>query len=322
MKQELKQILVWLVLLIVVAAAVYYFFTPAGPYLEGFATKYPTSSTYENTINAIHNLYFLKNNKRLESKDLVVIITDISNICPVPKNNFLDEMPTECFDAIVKKLDLNTGIITSPENINLGSAENIITVLNRRLGLGYSSLTHMDIGKAIKMQPDLSNVCVVSSTGTITKECYNALINAFVINANKDGVVCSTSDVEETKTEPKSLLSDIKDTTKTIGTSTSNAASILTPSASGKPTEMSGGSYSAKCTVQFGNDAAVSPQTKAATEKPIDKTCGTTGDVAKTTKTPAVEQGCEFAQKFPKVNVINLRDYVHKDEVPCWSCKL
>ena len=98
--------------------------------------------------------------------------------------------------------------------------------------------------------------------------------------------------------------------------STSNAASKLPETIADEKK-----SYDSKCTVEFGKEAAT-PQIKAATPKTPDSTCDTTGTISKTTKTPAVEQGCEFAQKFPKVNVINLRDYVHKDEVPCWSCKL
>lgn len=77
-----------------------------------------------------------------------------------------------------------------------------------------------------------------------------------------------------------------------------------------------------KCTVEFGKKPEISPQTGAAPAKTPDTTCVTTGEVVKDTKTPSVAQGCDFANKFPKVNVINLRDYVHKDEIPCWSCKL
>jgi hypothetical protein len=304
-----KQMIALLVGLVVVAVVVYYFMTPTAPYLEGFkAAKYPTSVAMTEGKSAISNLYFLKNGASLTDASLNAVMVDISNVCPASSL----EMPKECFTGLVGKFSLNTGEITAPANVNAVAAQNIVAVLNKQLGLGYSSLTASAIQGAMATQTDLSGVCQVSALGTISKECYNALLNAFVINANKDGVVCSTSDADE----PKSLTSDINDMTKITGTSTSNAASM----ASQMTSDAKKGSDT-KCTVQFGNDAAT-PQTKAATEKPVDKTCGTTGDIAKTTKTPAVEQGCEFAQKFPKVNVINLRDYVHKDEIPCWSCKL
>jgi hypothetical protein len=73
-----------------------------------------------------------------------------------------------------------------------------------------------------------------------------------------------------------------------------------------------------KCKVEFGKE----PPVEIPDVSKPESTCTTTSDVVKDTKTPAVSQGCDFANKFPKVNVINLRDYVHKDEIPCWSCKL
>jgi hypothetical protein len=73
-----------------------------------------------------------------------------------------------------------------------------------------------------------------------------------------------------------------------------------------------------KCKVEFGKE----PPVEIPDVSKPESTCTATSDVVKDTKTPAVSQGCDFATKFPKVNVINLRDYVHKDEIPCWSCKL
>lgn len=73
-----------------------------------------------------------------------------------------------------------------------------------------------------------------------------------------------------------------------------------------------------KCKVEFGK----APPVEVPDVSKSESTCTATSDVVKETKTPAVSQGCDFANKFPKVNVINLRDYVHKDEIPCWSCKL
>ena len=327
-----KQMIFWLVALAIVAAVVYYFFTPRGAYLEGFASlcdtyskrtdvregfalhsgTYPTSIGMADGKSAISNLYFMKNGASLTDASLNAVMVDMSGVCPASAL----EMSKGCFNAIVGKFALNTGEITAPANVSAVAAENIVAILNKQLGLGYSTLSPSAIQGAMATQTDLSGVCQVSATGTITKECYNALINAFVINANKDGVVCSTSDVDETKKAPTSLTSDIKDTAKTIGTSISNAASKLPETIADAKK-----SYDTKCTVEFGKEAAT-PQTKAATPKTPDSTCDTTGTISKTMKTPAVEQGCEFAQKFPKVNVINLRDYVHKDEVPCWSCKL
>jgi hypothetical protein len=321
MKQQWKQILVWLVVLIVVAAAVYYFLTPAGPYLEGFAPS--RSVPLVNGKTAITGLYFMQKGTTLMDASLNAVMIDLSNVCPSSATS----MSKECFDALIAKFSLSTGVINTPENINVISAQNIVSVLNRQLGVGYSTLQTSDIQTAMSTQADLSDICTVSGTGTISKDCYNALLNAFVINANKDGVVCSKTDdvnmadddVMDTKKTPKSLTEDIKEASKIIGSSLSNADSTATPAAS--TIDKTDGSKEVKCTVQFGNDL-VSPQTKAASVKTTDKTCTTTGDVAKTTKTPVVEQGCEFTQKFPKVNVINLRDYVHKDEIPCWSCKL
>lgn len=316
--KQLKQILLWVVIVLVVAVVVNYalsYFMPGGPYLEGFVTTYPTSVPMTDGKSAISSLYFMKNGASLTDASLNAVMVDNSGVCPASAT----EMSKNCFNKLVGVYSLNTGVISAPANVPNTAALNIVSVLNKQLGLGYSTLSSSAIQGAMSTQADLSGVCHVAATGTISKECYNALINAFVINANKDGVVCSTSDVSDSATAPTSLTDDIKKTASSIGTSLSNAASTV------KPTSDVSGSATApleaKCTVQFGSDV-VNPQTKAATPKAPDSTCTTTGDVAKTTKTPAVEQGCEFTQKFPKVNVINLRDYVHKDEVPCWSCKL
>ncbi len=319
--KQLKQILLWVIIVLVVAVVVNYalsYFMPGGPYLEGFASRsdsYPTSVPMTDGKSAISSLYFMKNGASLTDASLNAVMVDNSGVCPASAL----EMSKDCFNKLVGIYSLNTGVISAPVNVPNTAALNIVSVLNKQLGLGYSTLSASAIQGAMSTQVDLSGVCHVAATGTISKECYNALINAFVINANKDGVVCSTSDVSGSATAPISLTDDIKKTASIIGTSLSNAASTI------KPTSDVSGSATApleaKCTVQFGSDV-VNPQTKAATTKAPDSTCTTTGDVAKTTKTPAVEQGCEFAQKFPKVNVINLRDYVHKDEIPCWSCKL
>lgn len=331
--KQLKHILLWVVIVLVVAVVVNYalsYFIPGGPYLEGFAsrsdaypersfghegfvTSYPTSVPMTDGKSAISSLYFMKNGTSLTDASLNAVMVDNSGVCPASAT----EMSKNCFNKLVGVYSLNTGVISAPVNVANTAALNIVSVLNKQLGLGYSTLSASAIQGAMSTQVDLSGVCQVAATGTITKECYNALINAFVINANKDGVVCSTSDVSGSATVPTSLTDDIKKTASSIGTSLSNAASTIKPTS-----DVSGAApLEAKCTVQFGSDV-VNPQTKAATTKAPDSTCTTTGDVAKTNKTPAVEQGCEFAQKFPKVNVINLRDYIHKDEVPCWSCKL
>ena len=131
-------------------------------------------------------------------------------------------------------------------------------------------------------------------------DCFHELADKFKINITKEAmnsVGVSTkkkSTAEKTVEDALNLLKDSKAT-----------------AADAK-----------KCTVEFGKKPEIVPQTCAATETKPDTTCVTTGDVVKETKTPAVEQGCDFANKMPKINVINLRDYVHKDEIPCWSCKL
>jgi hypothetical protein len=131
-------------------------------------------------------------------------------------------------------------------------------------------------------------------------DCFHELADKFKINITKEAmnsVGVSTkkkSTAEKTVEDALNLLKDSKATA----------------------------AEAKKCTVEFGKKPEIVPQTGAATETKPDTTCVTTGDVVKETKTPAVEQGCDFANKMPKINVINLRDYVHKDEIPCWSCKL
>jgi hypothetical protein len=162
---------------------------------------------------------------------------------------------------------------------------------------GYTDLDKDDVSDEYD---DLKKSCGKTNV-KFDRNCYDDLAKKLDITIFSSS---STDDDEDEKDE--------KDDITTTTTKTKADAS---------KSDVSGGAYSAKCTVQFGNDL-VTPQTKAAADKTTDTTSTTTGDVAKTTKTPAVEQGCEFTQKFPKVNVINLRDYVHKDEIPCWSCKL
>jgi hypothetical protein len=379
MKQSWKQILVWLVVLIIIAATIYYFLTPVGPYLEGFS--YSTTVSLGLGRDAIKGLYYIKNNRDLSSNELITAMNDISNICPNTLST--TQMSKQCFDALVAKFNLSKTSLPSSYTtlIPVQAATIIMSVLNRQLGSSYSTLNLEDVSYAMSNDADLSGVCSVSPTGTITAACYNKLLEKFATatsatsttvsadtnTTNKDRRVelfmamaetAGYDDIDEedvrnsyddmTKTCGKKSVSndracyediakDLKiklfassssspaydelknngnTSLKIAGTSTSNAASLTSPTASDAKK-----ASDAKCTVQFGNDVAT-PQTKAAAEKPVDKTCGATGDIAKTTKTPAVEQGCEFTQKFPKVNVINLRDYVHKDEVPCWSCKL
>ncbi len=371
MKQSWKQILVWLVVLIVVAAAVYYFLTPAGPYLEGFS--YSTAVPLADGKNAIKGLYTIKNpGVNLTDASLNAVILDVSNICPVSAST----MSKACFDSIVSKYNLSKDDLASSSisDINAEQAKIIISVFNRQLGTSYSSLDIADVGYAMTNDADLSSICTVSATGTITKTCFNKLLEKFATKAPSTPVSPDTTTTTKTAAEVKKdridtfmaiadvagytdldkddvsdAYDDLKkscgktkasfdrecynDLAKKLDISIFESSSSTkddddkksttkpTDISTSKTSDVSGGAYSAKCTVQFGNDL-IAPQTKAATEKPVDKTCDTTGTVSKTTKTPAVEQGCEFTQKFPKVNVINLRDYVHKDEIPCWSCKL
>ncbi len=379
MKQQWKQILVWLVVLIVVAAAVYYFLTPAGPYLEGFS--YSTAVPLADGKNAIKGLYTIKNpGVNLTDASLNTVMLDVSNICPVSAST----MSKACFDELVSRYNLNTGLLSSSysSGINAEQAKTIMTVLNRQLGTSYSTLDAADVGYAMSNDVVLSGLCTISATGTISVACYNRLILEFggtpaaptstpvaadttttktaaevkkgridtfmaiadvagYTDLDKDEVGDAYDDLKKSCGKTKasfdrecyndlakklditifsSSTMDEEDEEDEEDDITTTTASTKTKTDASK-SDISGGSYSAKCTVQFGNDL-VTPQTKAATEKPVDKTCDTTGTVSKTTKTPAVEQGCEFTQKFPKVNVINLRDYVHKDEIPCWSCKL
>jgi hypothetical protein len=379
MKQSWKQILVWLVVLIVVAAAVYYFLTPAGPYLEGFS--FSTAVPLADGKNAIKGLYTIKNpGVNLTDASLNAVMLDVSNICPVSAST----MSKACFNSIVSKYNLSKDDLASSaiSDINAEQAKIIMSVFNRQLGTSYSSLDVADVGYAMTNDADLSSICTVSATGTITKTCFNKLLEKFATAPASTTTTSTTVPADTTTTKKtaaevkkdridtfmaiadvagytdldKDDVSDEYDDLKkscgktkasfdrecyndlakkldiTIFSSSSmeeedEEDDITTTTTSTKTktdaseSDVSGGAYSAKCTVQFGNDL-ISPQTKAATEKPVDKTCDTTGTVSKTTKTPAVEQGCEFTQKFPKVNVINLRDYVHKDEIPCWSCKL
>jgi hypothetical protein len=308
--KQVKQILVWLLIVLVVAVIAYYilsFVMPAAS--EGFsATAYPTSVSVMDGKSAITNLYFIKNRTSLLDASLNAVMVDVSNVCPASAT----EMSKECFSALLDKFSLKTDLITAPENVSASAAQNIVSVLNKQLGLGYSTLSTEDIQTAMMTQTDLSGICKVSHFGAITKDCYNALLNAFVFNANKNGVICSAT--EETEQVEGEDIDKIKGTIpKKMPTDSSILDKLISLSKSD--------SDPSKCTVEFGKDT-VNPQEKAATPKAPATTCTTTGDVANTTKTPAVDQGCDFAKKFPKVNVINLRDYVHKDEIPCWSCKL
>jgi hypothetical protein len=371
MKQSWKQILVWLVVLIVVAAAVYYFLTPAGPYLEGFS--YSTAVPLADGKNAIKGLYTIKNpGVNLTDASLNAVIAEVSAVCPATAST----MTKACFDTLISKYSLSKDDIASSSisDINAEQAKIIMSVFNRQLGTSYSTLDTADVGYAMTNDADLSSICTVSATGTITKTCFNKLVEKFATKAPLTTVSPDTTTTKKTAAEVKKdridtfmAIADVagytdldkddvgdeyddlkkscgktkvsydrecyNDLAKKLDISIFERSSSTkddddkksttksTDNSSSKTSDVSGGAYSSKCTVQFGNDL-VSPQTKAATDKTTDKTCTTTGDVAKTTKTPAVEQGCEFTQKFPKVNVINLRDYVHKDEIPCWSCKL
>jgi hypothetical protein len=399
MKQQWKQILVWLVVLIVVAATVYYFLTPAGPYLEGVALlrnafpwfvstnegfSYSTAVPLDTGKTAIKGLYTIKNpGVNLTDASLNAVMLDVSNICP--NTSTTTQMSKACFDSLVTNYSLSKTSLPSSYSAGISAeqAKIIMSVLNRQLGTSYSSLDAADVGYALTNDVDLSGLCAVSTAGTISVACYNKLLEKFATapatttttstavsadtttttktaaqvkkdridtfmaiadvagytDLDKDDVSDEYDDLKKSCGKTKasfdrecyndlakklditifssSSTGDDATTTKTTSTKTKSKTTDLSGAT---PTDVSGGSYSAKCTVQFG-DNLVSPQTKASADK-TTTTSTTTGDVAKTTKTPAVEQGCEFAQKFPKVNVINLRDYVHKDEIPCWSCKL
>lgn len=381
MKQSWKQILVWLVVLIVVAAAVYYFLTPAGPYLEGFS--YSTAVSLADGKNAIKGLYTIKNpGVNLTDASLNAVMLDVSNICPNTATT--TQMSKACFDSLMTNYSLSKTSLTSSysSGIDAAQAKTIMSVLNRQLGTSYSSLDVADVGYAMTSDVDLSGLCAVSTTGTISVACYNKLLEKFGTAAaasttsttvSADTTTKTAAEVKKDRIDTFMAIADVAgvagytdldkddvsdeydglkkscgktkssydrecyndlakklditifsssstddDTTKKTSTKTKTGAAGAS-GASGP--DVSGSSYSKKCTVEFGKDA-VAPQTKAASDKTTDTTSTATGDVAKTTKTPAVEQGCEFTQKFPKVNVINLRDYVHKDEIPCWSCKL
>jgi len=376
--KQLKQILLWVIIVLVVAVVINYalsYFMSGGPYLEGFS--YSTAVPLADGKDAITGLYFMKNNVALTDILLNAALVELSNICPASATT----MTKACFDGLVTKYSLDKSMeVSSATGINAGSAKKIISVLNRQLGTSYSTLDADDVGYAMTDDADLSRVCAVSATGTITRACYKKLYDKFVTNATpapatvKDDLDADgdEDDIKDRRVElfmtlaetvgyddvkEKNVRNSYDDMTKSCGKKSSSydracyediAADLkLTLFSGSKDTsdtstksstdkksttssitdslfpksDVSGGSYNAKCTVEFGKDV-VNPQTKAATTKAPDSTCTTTGDVSKTTKTPAVEQGCEFTQKFPKVNVINLRDYVHKDEVPCWSCKL
>ena len=66
------------------------------------------------------------------------------------------------------------------------------------------------------------------------------------------------------------------------------------------------------------------PQTKGAAEEGYapSSTITTGGTQVATTATPSMIQGAEYSRNVPEINVINLRDYVRKDQIPCWSCNL
>jgi hypothetical protein len=75
-------------------------------------------------------------------------------------------------------------------------------------------------------------------------------------------------------------------------------------------------------TIEFGKKVDVAPQSKGGAEGTSADVITTDGSHTKIVNIPSIEQGTKFANKQSKINVINLRDYVHKDNIPCWSCKL
>ena len=168
---------------------------------------------------------------------------------------------------------------------------------NLSLIAGYTNLKT----DAIETAYDKMKSCAKDSN-EYDIDCFHELADEFNINITKEAM---NSVGVSTKTKSKSAAEKtIDDALKALKDTKASAAEAK------------------KCTVEFGKKPEIVPQTGAASESKPNTTCVTTGDVVKETKTPAVEQGCDFANKMPKINVINLRDYVHKDEIPCWSCKL
>ncbi len=239
--------------------------------------------------------------------------TDLSGICDLSANTTIS---AACYNKLLQKFATApaTATTTATTTSTAVSADTTTTtksaaqVKKDRIDTfmaiadvaGYTDLDKDDVSDEYD---DLKKSCGKTKV-SYDRECYNDLAKKL------DITIFSSSSKDDDK-------DDEDDDTTTTTTSTKTKSKTTDPSGS----DVSGSAYSAKCTVQFGNDL-VTPQTKAASTTTTNTTATTTGDVAKTTKTPAVEQGCEFTQKFPKVNVINLRDYVHKDEIPCWSCKL
>ena len=161
---------------------------------------------------------------------------------------------------------------------------------NLALIAGEGNLKTREIDAAYDKQPSCKN-----NSSEYDIDCFHELAAEFDITVSKEAMDSVGIPTDKKKT---GTISD-----------TIDAALKALDSDAKKDT---------KCKVEFGK----APPVEIPDVSKPESTCTATSDVVKETKTPAVSQGCDFANKFPKVNVINLRDYVHKDEIPCWSCKL
>jgi hypothetical protein len=233
--------------------------------------------------------------------------TAIANdtICGKNKSSVDGFIKPICYNSLLKTLYKNiaaasTSASAETETSTLAPAQStkdyrVSFFKNLSLIAGYTNLK----SDAIETAYDKMKSCGKDDS-EYDIDCFHELADEFNINITKEAMN-SVGVSTKTKTTAEKTVEDALNLLKDTKATAADAK---------------------KCTVEFGKKPEIVPQTGAATETKPDTTCVTTGDVVKETKTPAVEQGCDFANKMPKINVINLRDYVHKDEIPCWSCKL
>lgn len=235
--------------------------------------------------------------------------TAIANdtICGKNKSSVDGFIKPICYNSLLRTLYKNVAAASGAASAASEDTEEVETAAssskdyrvsffkNLSLIAGYTNLKTADIETAY----DKMKSCTKDSN-EYDIDCFHELADEFNINITKEAMN-SVGVSTKTKSATEKTIEDALNALKDSKASAADAK---------------------KCTVEFGKKPEIVPQTGAAAESKPDTTCVTTGDVVKETKTPAVEQGCDFANKMPKINVINLRDYVHKDEIPCWSCKL
>lgn len=316
--KKISTTIILVVAILIVSVFLYYYFNPNSPYLEGFAP-----STDLTGVNAVATLIFLNKQFKGTDKTMTQVKTDMKgvNFCPdttATLNTNMPTIPAACFKAMISKYEIIPGPLptTASENIDILQAGITISTLKKIKGDSYSSFVPQTLVEDVMTEfPEKCKITTIGNSKFITPTCYNAIYSKLLTDTT-------------TVTVPVPVPALVPAPVPALVQEPVQAPLGVTPSPSDSELdkflkEMKDVSKTAKkCTVEFGKEVITAPQTKASQEKESDKTCTTEGDMTKDTKTAAAQQGCDFSSKFPKVNVINLRDYIHKDDIPCWGCKI